>query len=149
MKTGNAIWIFNGRKILSHDDLHPDCTDIVYVITYSDNRVYIGKKAVRAIRRKPPLKGYKRNRLIMTNLPFVNYQGSHAQAKELTPVLKQIIYQCGKRKSATYLEMELLVRKRAIFRDNYINENISGTFFSNSLDGLLENHNDESYFGTG
>lgn len=131
------IWIYNGTQIKSHDDLHPDCTDFVYVITYTNNRRYIGKKAVRAIRRKPPLKGYKRNRRIMTNLPFINYQGSHDQAKELTPAVKQIIYQCSKRKAATYLEMELLVKHEAIFLDRYINENISGTFFRNSLDGLI------------
>jgi hypothetical protein len=50
------MWIYNDEKIESHDDLHPDCTDIVYILYYSDGRMYIGKKAVRAIRRKPPLK---------------------------------------------------------------------------------------------
>lgn len=131
------MWIFNGKEVESHDDLHPDCTDFVYVIEYNNYRLYIGKKAVRAIRRKPPLKGKKRNRRIMTNLPFLNYQGSHEEAKELTPVKKEILFQCRSRKAATYLEMELLVENEAIFLDKYINENISGTFFKNSLDGLI------------
>jgi hypothetical protein len=143
-----ADWTFNGNKILSHDDLHPDCTDIVYVITYCNQRMYIGKKAVRAIRRKPPLKGYKRNRRIMTNLPFVNYQGSHEHAKVLVAVKKEIIYQCSKRKASTYLEAELLFRSEAIFLDKFINENISGTFFKNSLQGLIRDANEQnSYFG--
>ena len=133
------MWVDrHGKKVESHADLHPDCTDIVYVITYSDSRMYIGKKAVRAMRRKPPLKGKKRNRRIMTNLAFVNYQGSHAEAKRMTPVKKEIIYQCRARKAATYLEMELLVEHEAIFLDKYINENIGGTFFKNSLDGLIK-----------
>ena len=132
------MWEFNGNPINSHDDLHPECSDFVYIITYSNQRMYIGKKAVRAIRRKPPLKGYKRNRRIMTNLPFVNYQGSHEKAKEYTVVKKEIIYQCSKRKAATYLEAELLFKHKAIFLHKFINENISGVFFSNSMDGLLE-----------
>jgi len=132
------MWTYKGESINSHDDLHPDCTDFVYVITYDDGRKYIGKKAVRAVRRKPPLKGYKRNRRIMTNLPFKNYQGSHEQAKDLTPVVKEILYQCSQRKAATYLETELLFEHCAVLRETYVNENIGGTFFSNSLDGLLK-----------
>jgi hypothetical protein len=132
------MWTCNGNPVDSHDDLHPDCTDFVYVITYANQRQYIGKKAVRAIRRKPPLKGKKRNRRIMTNLPFKNYQGSHEEAKVLVPVSKEILFQCSQRKAATYLEMELLVENEAIFLDKYLNENIGGTFFKNSLDGLLD-----------
>jgi len=132
------MWTYKGDPVNSHDDLLDDCTDFVYCIRYDDGRRYIGKKAVRSIRRKPPLKGYKRNRRIMTNLPFVNYQGSHEEAKDLTPVSKKILFQCSQRKCATYLEMELLVENRCIFRESYINENIGGTFFKNSLDGLLD-----------
>ena len=133
----DVIWMFNGGKILSHDNLHPECTDIVYVITYSNQLKYIGKKAVRAMRKYPPLKGKKRCRRKMKDLPFANYQGSHEKAKEMTAVTKQIIYQCSQRKTATYLEAQLLFKHEAIFSDKYINENISGTFFKNSLDGLI------------
>ena len=142
MPNSSAVWTFNGCQILSHDDLHPDCTDIVYAITYNDNRVYIGKKAVRAMRKYPPLKGKKRCRRKMKNLPFVNYAGSHEQSQLLVPVTKQIIYQCRQRKAATYLEAELLFEHEAIFKDKYLNENISGTFFKNSLDGLIRNPNE-------
>lgn len=131
------MWTYEGKLIESHDDLHPDCTDFVYVITYEDGRKYIGKKAVRAVRKRPPLKGKKRNRRILTNLPFINYQGSHATAKELTPIFKQIVYQCSKRKTSSYLEIDLIVTEKAIFKDEYINEHF-GTFFSNSLDGLIK-----------
>lgn len=127
-----------GREIEHHDDLHPDCTDIVYILYYSDGRMYIGKKAVRAIRRKPPLKGKKRNRRIMTNLPFLNYQGSFEGSKDITPVKKVILHQCSKRKASTYLEVELLFKYGAVFDDKYINNCISGTFYSNSLDGVIE-----------
>jgi hypothetical protein len=131
------MWTFNEKPINSHDDLDPRCTDFVYFITYDNGRMYIGKKAVRAIRRKPPLKGYKRNRRIMTNLPFENYQGSFDGAKDMVPTRKEIVYQCSSRKASTYLEMEMLVKHEAIFLDKFINENIGGTFFKNSMDGLI------------
>lgn len=131
------VWLYNGGLVRSHDDLHTDCTDFVYLISYEGGERYIGKKAVRAIRRKPPLKGYKRNRRIMTNLPFVKYKGSHERAKDLVPIKKEILYQCSQRKAATYMEMKLLVEHRAIFHPAFLNENIGGKFFSNSLDGLL------------
>lgn len=40
-------WIYRERKIESHDDLLPECTDIVYLITYTDGRKYLGKVDVR------------------------------------------------------------------------------------------------------
>lgn len=131
------MWIYKGGAVLSHDDLHPDCTDFVYQITYTTGERYIGKKAVRSMRKYPPLKGKKRCRRKLKNLPFLNYQGSHDRAKELQPAKKEILYQCSKRKAATYMEMSLLVQYRAIFHPGYINENIGGTFFRNSLDGLI------------
>jgi len=132
------MWIFNGKEVNSHDDLHPDCTDFVYVITFDSGCSYIGKKCVRSIRRKPPLKGYKRNRRIMTNHKFDNYQGSFDGAKEMVPVQKNILFQCRSKKTATYLEVKTLMDTGAIFKTNYLNENISGVFFSNSLDGLIQ-----------
>lgn len=131
------MWHYRGKEIYSHDDLEPNCTDFVYVIVYEGGQRYIGKKAIRSIRRKPPLKGKKRNRRIMTNLPFINYQGSHEHAKDLIAVEKRILFQCSLRKTATYIEIALLIEFHAIFDDNYINENISGTLFRNSLDGLM------------
>jgi hypothetical protein len=134
------MWTFKDKPVDSHDDLLPECTDFVYIITYFNDLKYIGKKAVRAVRKKPPLKGKKRVRRIMTNLPFVNYKGSHEGADSMVPVSKEILFQCSARKAATYLEAELLFENYVLFDDTYINENISGTFFKNSLEGLLEAH---------
>lgn len=132
------MWLYKDRIINSHEDLFPECTDFVYIITYVNGQKYIGKKAIRAIRRKPPLKGKKRNRRIMTDLPFQNYKGSFEGAKYLDPIKKEIMFQCSTRKTSTYLEMTLLVHFNAIFEKQFLNENIGGTFFSNSMDGLLD-----------
>ncbi|MEE8598461.1 MAG: hypothetical protein V3S69_02920 [Dehalococcoidales bacterium] len=137
------MWIYKDKEIHSHDDLEPKCTDFVYVLSYDNDKYYIGKKAVRAMRKRPPLKGYKRNRRLLINLPFIDYEGSHDQTEELTVVRKEILYQCTSRKTTTYIEMALLIEYHAIFRDDYINENIGGTFFRNSLDGLLPEDKEE------
>ena len=132
------MWLFQGKKICCHEDLMRECTDFVYMIHYTNGQKYIGKKCIRSIRKKPPLKGKKRNRRIMTNLPFVNYEGSHETDGDLDIEEKEILYQCSSKKAATYLESGLLFHYDAIFDPDYLNKNIGGTLFENSLDGLLE-----------
>lgn len=135
-------WVFEDKEVKSHDDLHPDCTDFVYLITYTDGRKYIGKKRVRSIRRKKPTKAQlaiRKNyaRKEMTNLPFVNYVGSH-DISDLVIEKKEILYQCSTAKAATYIESALLFEKDAIFIDDYINKNIGGVYFDNDLNGLIK-----------
>jgi hypothetical protein len=132
------MWTYKGTKIDSHDDLDPRCTDFVYMITFEGGMKYIGKKAVRAVRKCPPLKGKVRCRRLLKNLPFIKYQGSFEDASTWTPIQKDILFQCSSRKTSTYLEMVKLVNTDAIFKSSYINENIGGTFFKNSLDGLIQ-----------
>lgn len=132
-------WTYKGAVISSHNDLHPNCTDFVYLITYADGKKYIGKKAVRANRRKPPLKGKKRNRIVFSDLPFKNYKGSHnTETQEI--LSKEILYQCSSRKSATYVETAILFEWDAIFLDEFVNENILGKFYKNDCDGVLNDN---------
>ena len=49
-------WTYEGKDILSHDDLDPLCTDFVYIIHYTDGRAYIGKRTVRSMSVLPVLK---------------------------------------------------------------------------------------------
>lgn len=132
------MWVFRGKEVHCHDDLLPGCTDFVYIIRYTNGQKYIGKKCVASIRKKPPLKGKKRCRRLLTKLPFVKYEGSHESASELEISEKEILYQCKTKKAATYLEAALLFHYDAVFDPVYLNENISGTFYDNSLDGLIE-----------
>ena len=132
------MWIYKNKEVHGHDDLLPECTDFVYMIEYTNGQRYIGKKTVRSKRKKPPLKGKKRCRRVLTNLPFINYVGSHETAEDLEIKCKEILYQCCTRKAATYLEVALMIHHDAIFDPNYLNENIINKFFRNDLDGLLE-----------
>ena len=136
------MWTYNGNPIKSHDDLKPDCTDFVYLISYEDGRKYIGKKTVKSQRKLKPTKAqlairknYVRKEVV--NLPFVDYVGSSKLTESLTIVSKEILHQCSTKKAATYIESALLFQYDAIFIDEYINENIGGKFFDNDLQGLL------------
>jgi len=137
------MWIYNNKPVDSHDDLLTGCTNFVYVITYTNNTFYLGKKCVRAVRRLKPTKkqlklrkNYVRKELV--NLPFVDYEGSSELTRGLKIVSKEILYQCSTKKTASYLETALLFQHDAILTDKFLNENISGVWFDNSIDGLLE-----------
>lgn len=136
------MWIYRGKEIHSHDDLLPECTDFVYKITYTSGVMYVGKKAVRSIRRLKPTKAQlkiRKNyvRKEMKNLPFIEYEGSHG-VDGLEVERKEILYQCSTRKASTYLESALLFHHDAIFDPMFLNLNIGGAFFDNDLDGLLD-----------
>lgn len=132
------MWTFRGKEVYTHEHLLPYCTDFVYIISYTNGQQYVGKKNVQSIRKRPPLKGKKRNRLLMIKHPFLNYEGSHDSASELTVSKKEILYQCSTKKAATYLEAAYLFHFDCIFDPHYLNSNISGTFYDSDLKGLLE-----------
>lgn len=133
-------WVYEGKEIKSHDDLHPECKYFVYLITYSDGKMYIGKKKVRGIRTLPPLKGKKRKRKAEKALPFVNYEGSHG-VKDLEISKKEILHQCSTSASATYIEAAYMFEHNVLFREDYLNNNILGKFYNNCLDGLIDTEN--------
>ena len=132
------MWVYRNKIIKSHDDLLPNCTHFVYEITYTNGQKYIGQKTVKSKRKRPPLKGKKRCRRVWMNVPFLNYEGSSELTAGLEIERKEILYQCSTKKAATYLEMALLFHYDALFDPVYVNANIGGTLFDNSLDGLLE-----------
>lgn len=136
------MWTFEGKAVNSHEDLLPGCTDFVYEISYTNGQKYIGKKTIRSLRKLPPTKeqlakrkNYARREI--KNLPFIKYEGSHEGAEGLEIQTKKILYQCRTKKASTYIETALLFEYHAIFRDVYLNLNIAGTHFDNSLDGQL------------
>ena len=131
------MWLYRDKEVHCHNDLSPECTNFVYIIEYTNGQVYYGKKTVRSIRKRPPLKGKKRNRRINVDLPFKNYEGSSEHTEGLIIKSKEILYQCSTKKAATYLEMAIMVHHDALFDDMCLNKNIAGKHFDNDLKGLL------------
>ena len=75
---------------------------------------------------------------VFTDKPFVKYEGSCKEVGDRVICRKDIIYQCSNKKTATYLEAMLLFNENALFDDQYLNSNILGSLYDNSLDGLIE-----------
>lgn len=135
-------WLYQDKPVKSHDDLFSECTDIVYLLEFTDDTKYIGKKVVRSIRRLKPTKAQlaiRKNyvRKELKNAPFVKYEGSSSENKDKVIKSKTILYQCSTKKAATYIETALLFEYNAIFIEEYTNKNILGKFFDNDLEGLL------------
>lgn len=137
------MWTYKNKEIKCHEDLEPNCTDIVYQITYVSGKKYIGKKNVRAMRRlkatkaqKAVRKNYKRVEL--KNIPFVNYEGSSKETEGQLIESKEILLQCSDRRTATYIEAGCLFEVDAIFNKEYLNKNILGSFFDNALNGVID-----------
>jgi hypothetical protein len=137
------VWIYEGTEITSHKDLHPDCTEFIYQITYVDGRKYLGKKKVRSIRKLKPTKkqlairkNYVRKELV--DLPFLEYEGSHKVEDCPEIQIKEILYQCSNSRTGTYIEAAMLFGEGVLFDDTYLNTNILGKYFDNALDGLIE-----------
>ena len=136
------MWVYEDKEVTCHDDLLPGCTDFVYLITYTNGKKYIGKKTVRSVRRLKPTKkqlairkNYARKEL--KDLPFVNYEGSSKLTEGLTVAKKEILYQTAGKTAATYIEVALLFEHEVLFNSTFVNENISGKFYGNALNGLL------------
>jgi len=75
---------------------------------------------------------------VFTDKPFVKYEGSCKEVGDRVICRKDIIYQCSNKKTSTYLEAMLLFNENALFDDQYLNSNILGSLYDNSLDGLIE-----------
>jgi len=141
------MWIYGNSEVYSHEDLHPDCTDIVYILYFESGKRYIGKKTVRSLRRLKPTKkqlAIRKNyvRREIKNLPFIDYEGSSAETVGEVLKSKIIMHQCSSKRTATYMESGWLFEVDAIFNENFLNQNIQGCFFDNALDGLIEEDED-------
>lgn len=125
-------WVYYEEEI---SELPEEVVGFVYIIFYEDGRAYIGKKLIKTIERKQPLKGYKRVRLVDKNLPWHDYEGSHKE--EVAAITKkEILYLCTNRRTMTYLEHKLLFMVSALETDKYVNKSIDGKFHNNCMDGL-------------
>jgi len=137
------VWEYKTKIISSHADLLSECSDFVYCIYYKSGKKYIGKKTCRSMRRLKPTKkqleirkNYKR--IEFKDIPFINYVGSSKETENEVVERKEILHQCSSKKTATYIEAAILFEENALFDDSYLNKNISGVFFDNSLDGWLD-----------
>ena len=128
-------WNYKGYDV---NDLPEEVVGFVYCIYYTDGTMYVGKKLVRSERKKKPLKGMRSNakRMVMTEHDWRSYEGSSKLVEGKTILTKVILHLCTNQRSMTYLETKELFVREAIESKVYLNENISGKWFDNCLDGV-------------
>jgi len=119
--------------------VRPNSTIITrHVLRDEEGNIITSKSKRKAARNRGLKAKAEKYEVVITNKPFINYEGSSSENKDEILVSKKILYLSSTKKTATYIEMVLLVEAGVPFSDDYTNKNISGTFFDNSLDGLIE-----------
>ncbi len=109
-----------------------------HILRDEEGKIIVGKAARKTARARGLKAKAELYEEVVTDKPFMGYEGSSKETEGYVIARKDIIYQCAGKKTATYLEAMLLFNENAIFDDQYLNSNILGTMFDNSLDDLIE-----------
>lgn len=98
----------------------------VYLIHDTTNDMkYIGRKIYKSIRRLPPLKGYKRKRVVVKDSDWMTYCGSSVALKEATrsgsTLVRYILVNSPSKGYLRYLESNLIHKADAITKEHFYN----------------------------
>jgi len=132
-------WIYDGRKILSLDDVPEGAVSFIYLISNVEGLHYIGKKSLYSTVTRPPLKGTRKKRKVTKQSKWLTYKSSNKIVKEWEDweiTNRTIINWAYTKKHATYLECHALFSLNVLKSDVFLNDNIQGRFFSSDLDFL-------------
>ncbi len=132
-------WIYDGRKILSLDDVPEGAVSFIYLISNVEGLHYIGKKSLYSTVTRPPLKGTRKKRKVTKQSKWLTYKSSNKIVKEWEDweiTNRTIINWAYTKKHATYLECHALFTLNVLKSDVFLNDNIQGRFFSSDLDFL-------------
>lgn len=132
------MWVYEGRNIESIEDFPQHTYGFIYQVTHlPSQKKYIGKKVLYHNKTLPPLKGTKRKRKIVKESDWKTYYGSQKEIKDLvkqslpSEFERLILYIAFSKKLLTYYELKYLFSRGAIEpHSNYLNDNISGRFFT-------------------
>jgi poly-gamma-glutamate capsule biosynthesis protein CapA/YwtB (metallophosphatase superfamily) len=109
-----------------------------HILRDEDGKIITGKAARKTARARGLKAKAEEYEEVVTDKPFLNYEGSCKDTEGLVIAAKEILYQCNNKRTATYLEAKVLFDSDALTDPIWINSNILGSFFDNCLDGLIE-----------
>lgn len=127
-----VAWTYQGSVVPEEP---PAAYGFTYKITYVDGSYYYGKKSFYETIKKPPLKGYKRKRVITRENKWRDYTGSNDVDLEIKS--REILKMAGGKQHLSYLEYELLFETKSMFDDMCHNANIGGKFFKGNIDRVV------------
>ena len=114
----------------SYHEIFPEesCYGFIYEITnLSNQRSYIGKKQIQKIIKRPPLKGKKNKRKLITESDWKTYTGSSNYLNEdIEKYGKEnfsftILRLCYSKWELAYYEAELQFERKVLLSDDYYN----------------------------
>lgn len=146
-------WFYNDKAIRSSKDFPDGAYGFIYLIEFSNGRKYIGKKQLWSIRSMKPLKdgSYREGTLrreyrntgkgfrqaidiVKKESDWKTYKGSADECKTLEVSKKIILEWEYTPLELTFAEVRYLFKYDVLGTEEYINDNISGTFYKENLD---------------
>ena len=124
------------KRVHGAEDVPEGAVGFVYEIHHKPSgKWYIGKKILKRKRTRPPLKGYKRKRVDYIDSDWLKYTGSNVEAKTWNPEdCERVIHHfCTRKDEMTFLETNLIFQRKALFTDEYLNDNVLGKFYQKTI----------------
>ena len=135
------MWTYKGEEFTS--DMIDDNFGFVYeILDLNNGKKYIGKKWFWNTRKRPPLKGKTRKRIVKSESDWQDYYGSNDEVKLLVEeagknrFAREIIYLCKNKGECTYYEAKLQFDREVLLIDNYYNEFIGCKIHSKHVSSL-------------
>lgn len=118
------IWEYKGKGI---SEVPEGAEGFIYLISYLDGTMYIGKKSMWSRRRKK-VKGKIRKQLTVTESDWKKYRGSSTEGKKKAAegmVSKlEILHFCDSKGCLMWLELVEMVKRDVLCDPKYLNANI-------------------------
>jgi hypothetical protein len=146
------MWTYKNKTISSLEEMPDNVFGFVYEIEFTDGTKYIGKKQVTSTKTLPKLKSgksrpnsigivYKNTgkgfrqcfEKIQSESDWKTYKGSHKDCKNKEPKNKTILAFAFSKLELTYLEAKALFMHEVLEHDEYINDNILGSFYRSNF----------------
>ena len=140
-------WYKDGEEVLN---IPSEVYGFIYLIEYTDNSKYIGKKKCFSVTKKhfgkkklatitdKRLKTYE---YITKESNWRRYEGSCELSKRKEIKRKTILEYCKSKIDLTYKEAEYLFAYNALFDTDFLNANIMSCFYAGTITGSKKNIN--------
>lgn len=142
-------WEFKGKEVSSIRQLPEGAKGIIYILTFSDGKQYIGRKSLYSVRKKNfgkkqlaevTDKRKKTYETVVKESDWLHYNSSNKAIKEglkegkVILESREIIKICFTDKQMTYYETQALFCYGVLEHpDNFYNDNILGKFYKRDL----------------